>query len=166
MIKAIVDNLRGLWSLLVGLHITGRFGLGPFPVWLGLKEPESGYPQLTTHYPWKTVDDADLVTFRGPLELVPSEEDPRRSKCVSCLMCVRACPSSCLTVVKGGQGKAPAVWLNDFTLCSLCGTCVEVCPAGALRFSHDLYWVAEKREDLVNDLLARLAGAAPEKARL
>jgi NADH-quinone oxidoreductase subunit I len=70
-------------------------------------------------------------------------------------MCVKACPSGCLTVLKG-RNKAPSEWLSDFSLCSLCGTCVEVCPAGALRFSHDIYLVTETRRELVRDLLARL----------
>ncbi|MDR3038442.1 MAG: 4Fe-4S binding protein [Candidatus Adiutrix sp.] len=164
MLKAIADNIKGLYSLLVGLYITGRYGLGPFPAWLKLVPPGAGYPQLTTHYPRRTIRDEDLVTFRGPVELTPAEDDPAKSRCVSCLMCVRACPSGCLTVVKGESGKAPVKWLSDFALCSLCGTCVEVCPAGALRFSHDLYWVEARREDLVRDLLARLAGNRKEKA--
>ena len=157
MIKAIWENIKGLYSLLVGLHITGRYGLGPFPIWMKLVKPEKGYPLLTTHYPYQTIADEDLVTFRGPVELIPAEDDPTKSKCVSCMMCVKACPSSCLTVVKGDEGKAPRTWVSDFTLCSLCGTCVEVCPAKALRFSHDIYWAAYKREDMINDLLAKLA---------
>lgn len=163
MIKAIVDNIKGLYSLLVGLRITGRYGLGPYPVWLGLKKPEDGYPQLTTHYPWQTIADEDLVTFRGPVELIPDEKDPTKSKCISCMMCVKGCPSGCLTVVKGDEGKAPKTWVSDFTLCSLCGTCVEVCPVKALRFSHDLYWAATKREDMVNDLLAKLVKLEKER---
>ena len=162
MFKAILDNIKSLWSLLVGLGVTGRYGLGPFPAWLGLVPPDSGYPQLTTHYPRETIRDEDLVTFRGPVELVPAEENPALSRCISCMMCVKACPSDCLTVVKG-EIKAPKQWLSDFSLCSLCGTCVEVCPAGALRFSLDLYWVTEKREDLVRDLLAQLAKNRKER---
>jgi len=154
MLKAVLDNIKGFYSLLVGLWVTGRYGLGPFPGWLGLKS--LGHPQLTTHYPRQTIQDEDLVTFRGPVELVPGEDDPTSHRCVSCGVCAKACPSHCLTVVKG-EGKAPKQWLSDFSLCSLCGTCVEACPPGALRFSHDLYWVAEKREDMVRDLLARLA---------
>ena len=162
MIKAIVENIKGLYSLAVGLDITGRFGLGPFPGWLkpGTK---LGHPQLTTHYPRETIDSENLKSFRGPVELVPSEDAPALSKCISCMMCVRACPSNCLTVVKGSEGKAPKVWVSDFTLCSLCGTCVEVCPAGALRFGHNIYWVAEKREDMVRDLLAQLARTAKKE---
>ncbi len=156
MIQAIWDNIKGLYSLLVGLAITARYGLGPFPVWMKLVKPEDGYPQLTTHYPWKTINDEDLVTFRGPVELIPDEANPGQSKCVSCMMCVKSCPSACLTVVKG-EGKAPKLWTSDFTLCSLCGTCVEVCPAKALRFSHNIYWVAEKRGDMIRDLLADVA---------
>jgi NADH-quinone oxidoreductase subunit I len=155
MFKAVVDNIKGLYSLVVGLLVTARYGLGPFPGWLGLGK--FGHPQLTTHYPRQTIRDEDLVTFRGPVELVPDPENPDLSLCISCQMCVRACPSGCLTVTKGEE-KAPKVWRSDFSLCSLCGTCVEVCPTEALRFSHDLYWVAERREELVRDLLARLGG--------
>jgi NADH-quinone oxidoreductase subunit I len=162
MIQAIWDNIKGLYSLLAGLAITARYGLGPFPVWMKLVKPENGCPQLTTHYPWRTIADEDLVTFRGPVELIPDEAAPGGSKCVSCQMCAKSCPGACLTVVKG-EGKAPKAWTCDFTLCSLCGTCVEVCPAKALRFSHDIYWVAEKRADMVRDLLAGLN--RPGKAR-
>ena len=165
MIKALTDNLRGLYSLLVGLFITGRYGLGPFPVWLKLRKPEEGYPLLTTHYPFETLPDEDLVSFRGPVELIPAEGEPGKSKCISCMMCVRSCPSDCLTVVKGDEGKAPKVWLRDFSTCSLCGTCVEVCPVQALRFSHDIYWAVEKQEELVTDLLARLAAPPKSEAR-
>ncbi|MDL2259926.1 4Fe-4S binding protein [Deltaproteobacteria bacterium OttesenSCG-928-K17] len=163
MIKALVDNIKGLYSLLVGLAITGKYGLGPFPIALKMVKPEKGYPLLTTHYPFETVPDEELVTFRGPVELIPAADDPAKSKCVSCMMCVKSCPSGCLTVVKGDEGKAPKVWRSDFTLCSLCGTCVEVCPADALRFSHDIYWAATKREDMVNDLLAKLIRKEAER---
>lgn len=156
MVKSIVDNIKGLYSLLVGLYITGRYGLGPFAILFRLKKKEDGLPQLTTHYPWESIAKEDLITYRGPVELIPSEENAAKSKCVSCMMCVKACPSACLTVIKGDEGKAPKLWTSDFTLCSLCGTCVEVCPANALRFSHDIYWVATKREDMINDLLAKL----------
>ena len=164
MLKAVWDNIKGFYSLLVGLGVTARYGLGPFPAWLGLASP--GYPQLTTHYPRQTIGDEDLVTFRGPVELLPAADDPTVSLCVSCLMCVRSCPGGCLTVVKGqdkGQDKAPKEFLCDFSLCSLCGACVEVCPSGALGFSHDIYWVTEKREDLVRDLLAPLAQNGKER---
>lgn len=158
MIKAIWDNITGLYSLLVGLKVTGKYALGPFPVWMRLVKPEKGYPQLTTHFPRQSLPDEDLLSFRGPVELIADPKNPGQSKCISCMMCVKGCPSDCLIVVKG-ETKAPKIWTSDFTKCSLCGTCVEVCPAKALRFSHDIYWVAEKREDMIRDLLSQLTTA-------
>ena len=38
--------------------------------------------------------------------------------------------------------KDPEQFLYDYTLCSLCGTCMENCPAGALRFSKNVYMVS------------------------
>ncbi len=163
MIKAFADNLKGLYSLIVGLLVTARYGLGPFAIMFKLKKKDEGFPLLTCHFPRETIPDEDLVTFRGPVELIPGKDDPSAHKCISCMMCVKACPSNCLTVVKAKEGKAPETWLSDFTLCSLCGTCVEVCPAKALRFSHDIYWVATRREDMVNDLLAKLKSSAKSK---
>ncbi|MDR0622621.1 MAG: 4Fe-4S binding protein [Deltaproteobacteria bacterium] len=145
MIKAIIDNLKGLYSLLVGLSITGRFFVSP---------------QKTTHYPRQVDDPECLKSYRGPLELVPAD-DTGQSKCISCQMCVRACPGHCLTVTKGDKGKAPKVYLYDFTLCCLCAACVESCPTGAIRFSHKVYLVAPSREALHLDLLADLLARAP-----
>ncbi|MDR1656489.1 MAG: 4Fe-4S dicluster domain-containing protein [Deltaproteobacteria bacterium] len=149
MIKAIIDNIKGLYSLLVGLSITGRFFFSP---------------QKTVHYPRQVVDPEILSSYRGPLELVPGEKDPAQSRCICCQMCVRACPGHCLTVTKEAGSKAPAAYLYDFTYCCLCAACVESCPTGAIRFSHKVYLVADSRQALHLDLLADLkvrASAAP-----
>ncbi|MDR1394553.1 MAG: 4Fe-4S binding protein [Deltaproteobacteria bacterium] len=140
MLKAIWDNLKGLWSLAVGLSITGRFLVSP---------------KLTVHYPRQVVDDESLASFRGPLELARGKKDPAQTRCISCQMCVKACPGHCLTVTKGSS-KAPLIWLYDFSLCCLCGACVETCPAGALQFSHKVYLVTRTRRELILDLLADL----------
>jgi NADH-quinone oxidoreductase subunit I len=157
-------NLVRLWSLIVGLRVTGKFFMSP---------------QITVHYPRKTVHNID--TFHGPIELVPNPKDPTKPKCIVCLQCASACPSSCLTVVmkpapkpsaeeikaqkeaeaKGEKVKKAAPkelqkFTYDFTLCSLCGTCVETCPVGSLRFSNDAYLASTKKEDFIYDLIARL----------
>ncbi|MDR3205132.1 MAG: 4Fe-4S binding protein [Deltaproteobacteria bacterium] len=140
MIRAVWDNIKGLYSLIVGLSITARFLFSP---------------QKTVHYPRKVVDPESLSSFRGPLELTPAADNSAQSRCISCQACVRACPGHCLTVVKG-QGKAPIVWTYNFTLCCLCAACVESCPTGALRFSHKVYMVASSRQEMVLDLLSDL----------
>ncbi|MDR1313112.1 MAG: 4Fe-4S binding protein [Deltaproteobacteria bacterium] len=151
MISAIWDNLKGLYSLLVGMCITARYFFAP---------------RKTVHYPRKVVDPEDLAAYRGPLELTRGKDDESRTRCISCQMCAKGCPGNCITVVKGAEGKLPSTWLYDFSLCCLCGACVEVCPAAAIDFSHRLYLVTTTREELVMDLLADLksrAAAGPLK---
>jgi NADH-quinone oxidoreductase subunit I len=148
MLKAIWDNIKGLYSLLVGLSITGRYLVSP---------------RKTIHYPRQVVEDEILASFRGPLELTRGKKEPDQTRCISCQMCVRACPGRCLTVVKGDT-KAPSRWIYDFSLCCLCGACVEACPAGALAFSHKVYLVATSREELKLDLLADLKARTEKEA--
>ncbi|MEW5773384.1 MAG: 4Fe-4S binding protein [Thermodesulfobacteriota bacterium] len=234
-----LDNVRkqakSLWSLVVGLRVTGDNMLRP---------------QITVHYPRRTVE--SLEGYRGHVQLVGKPENPAEPRCICCMMCVNSCPSQCITVQvreeapppeapaaptagdkapaakdqvpaapaaadagaadwsaravehggrliprtrdglvpppeapaapakaakpadksadKGGDKpakkaakKVPGVWTLDFTLCSLCGACVAVCPADSLEYSSNVYTASRDKGDYVMDLLARLrarAGAA------
>ena len=167
MIKEAIKTVSDLWSLMVGLKVTGRYFMEP---------------QVTVRYPWKEVD--NINTFKGHLELV-STKDPFKTKCISCGMCALACPSNCLTVVKRkapkptpeeekaqAEAKAngekvkdktpkdPEKFLYDFSLCSLCGTCMENCPAGALRFTGDVYKAGYSRNDFQFELVAHMQSKA------
>ena len=66
-------------------------------------------------------------------------------------------------VKKPAAPKDPARFSYDFSLCSLCGTCVESCPADSLRFSHEIYQAGFDRKDFHFDLLARLRGQAESR---
>ncbi|MDR2197872.1 MAG: 4Fe-4S dicluster domain-containing protein [Deltaproteobacteria bacterium] len=146
--RAIWDNLKGLYSLLVGMKITILFLFSP---------------RKTVHYPRKVVERENLENYRGPLELTRGKEDAGKTPCVSCQLCVKACPGNCLTVVKSKEGKNPQTWLYDFSYCCLCGACVETCPTGALAFSHRVYMVTKTREELVLDLLKDLKERTEKK---
>jgi len=172
LFREIRKALEGLWSLVVGLGVTGN---------------QFYRPSVTVHYPRQTVD--NLSTYRGPVELVPSDKDPGTSKCILCGMCVQTCPSGCIEIeshqeeepdapeaegkaaAAGGEGaegekKAPPKkkkkikvmdkYLLKFHLCSLCGQCVQVCPVSALRFSREVYLAGTSRSDFEFDLLARM----------
>ncbi len=81
LVERLRDTAVGLWSLLVGLKVTAMNFVRP---------------EITIHYPREV--SPTLEGFRGHIELVPSEEDPSKSKCIACGNCVRTCPSACITM--------------------------------------------------------------------
>ena len=169
------EVVKGLWSLVVGLYITGRYAVSP---------------HKTVRYPFKVVEKENTETFRGPIELVGTPKDPSTPKCISCMLCVQACPSGCISVKKQAAPKMtpeqqkefdeatargenpkkpsapknPAEYIYDFTYCSLCACCVEACPVNSIRFSNEIYLAGTRREDFKLDLLARLKRTAAKEA--
>ncbi len=132
----------GAKSILVGLAVTFRQLLRP---------------AVTVRYPREKLD--ITPNFRGHTELVRDPETGAH-RCIVCMMCDRDCPSSCITVVgetrEGVKGKVLTAYRLDFTKCSLCGICVEVCPTDALCWSRDYELAGLRREDYHYDLLRRL----------
>lgn len=156
------ETVKRQWSLVVGLKVTGANYVKP---------------QLTVHYPRQTVD--NLATYKGHIQLVGKPKEPSIPKCICCMLCVTSCPSGCLKVVKAkppaeepaAEGEAPkkpkapktpAKWTLDYNLCSLCGTCAEVCPVKSIEFSTDVYLAGSSRKDFEYDLLADLRRRAAE----
>lgn len=149
--RYIFGTIAQLWSLLVGLKVTG----------LNFMQR-----QVTVHYPRKTVD--NLSTFRSHVELVGKPKSPAEPKCIACMMCANVCPSGCFTIKKlkapkpkEGEEKpkakkGPATVMLDFNYCSLCGLCVQSCPVGSLRFTTDAYLSGVSRQEFVYDLMDRL----------
>ncbi|HEV2394872.1 MAG TPA: NADH-quinone oxidoreductase subunit I [Verrucomicrobiae bacterium] len=132
----------GIKSLVIGLRIT----LGQF-----------FKPIVTVQYPHQALKMP--ARFRGHIELV---RDPAtgKPKCFVCKLCERACPSDCITVdgvkPEGAKRKTVTQYRLDFTKCSLCGSCVEACRDGAIRFSHDYNLASTHKEDFIMDLFQRL----------
>ena len=166
--KFLVTTFQKVWSLLVGLFITGRYICSP---------------RLTVRYPRQTIEPEILRSSRGPLELIGLDDDPTTPRCISCMMCVSACPSNCISIVKSPAPKLtpeeeqameeakergekvkrpsgpkyPASYTYDFSLCSLCACCVESCPANAIRFSHYIYESGMDRHGFKYELVDSLA---------
>ena len=75
-------------------------------------------------------------------------------------MCEKSCPSDCIKVtgekMEGEKKKSLVLFELDFTKCSLCGTCVEVCPKNALEYSQEYNLAAFTKEAFHFDILKRL----------
>lgn len=142
MINALKEIGGGLKSLVTGMRIT----LGQF-----------FKPTVTVHYPHQTLKIPPR--FRGHIELV---RDPETGKaiCFACKLCERACPSDCITVegakLDGAKKKSVTSYQLDFTKCSLCGSCVEACRDGAIRFSRDYNLASTSKEEFIMDLFKKL----------
>lgn len=71
--------------------------------------------------------------------VLKADEETGECLCIACNMCVKACPSECIMVdgekKEGAKKKSATLYQLDYTKCSLCGACVEVCPPNALEFS-------------------------------
>jgi len=136
------DIFGGAKSLVIGLSITAR---------------EFFKPVVTELYPWEVQEVPEL--YRGHIELLKDEETGK-TKCIACGMCMRSCPSGCITVKgekpEGAKKKVLTKYILDFTTCSLCGTCIESCNFDAIQFSKDYNLASTRKEDYIFDLLKRL----------
>ena len=142
MKNSLKEIATGFNSLLTGMRIT----LGQF-----------FKPTVTVQYPHESLKMPEK--FRGHIELV---RDPETGKalCFACKLCERACPSDCITVegakLDGAKKKSVTNYILDFTKCSLCGSCVEACRDGAIRYSHEYNLASTNKEDYIMDLFKRL----------
>jgi NADH-quinone oxidoreductase subunit I len=146
MKNAFKEIATGFNSLVTGLRIT----MGQF-----------FKPSVTVQYPHETLPIP--ARFRGHIELV---RDPETGKaiCFACKLCERACPSDCIVVdgakLDGAKKKSVTEYKLDFTKCSLCGSCVEACRDGAIRYSHDYNLAGLNKEEFIMDLFAKLQAEA------
>ena len=142
MNRGLKELISGFGSLLTGMRITLQ---------------QFFKPQVTVHYPRESLKMAER--YRGHIELVRDPETGK-SLCVACKACEKACPSDCIFVEglkrEGEKKKSPTEFTLDFTKCSLCGSCVEVCSTDALRFSKEYNLASTNKNDYLYDLLKRL----------
>lgn len=151
MKNSLKEIFSGFWSLVTGMRIT----LGQF-----------FQPTVTVHYPHESLKMPKR--FRGHIELV---RDPATgiAKCFVCKLCEKACPSDCITVEgikpEGARRKTVTYYRLDFTKCSLCGSCVEACRDGAIRFSREFNLAGTNKDEYVMDLFKRLENERTEGER-
>jgi formate hydrogenlyase subunit 6/NADH:ubiquinone oxidoreductase subunit I len=128
----------GAWSLVVGLRVTGGHLFRR---------------RVTIYYPHER---PDASKWGGPIELVTFPETGTHD-CIGCKACERICPSDCIAVEgkrpEGAKKMRATKFLIDFSTCSLCGLCVDVCPTDTLQYSTRYDEAMYTRDATVNDLL-------------
>ena len=98
----------------------------------------------------------------------------RPEACTSCMLCVRECPTWCITL---DSHQAPDLNLPagartrlinvldhfaiDFARCMSCSICVDVCPFDALAWSEQFDYDEAERTAMSHDI-ARLATDWPD----
>jgi NADH-quinone oxidoreductase subunit I len=104
------------WSLAKGLGITLKYMFSP---------------AVTVQYPLEKLELSDR--WRGALAFHPDI-------CISCDMCVRACPSKCISLESKRNeqtGKKDLQWYRiDFAKCNFCRLCEEICPTKPKSVHH------------------------------
>mgnify|MGYP001556450359 CR=1 FL=1 len=133
------DLFQGGYSLLSGMAVTFRAFM---------------QPTVTVHYPRQKIEVTPNI--RGRLSLVVNSETGTH-QCISCGRCARECPTACISLKgvkeEGVKGKKLVQYQYDYTRCSLCGTCVDVCPVDAIVFSNHYELASFNKEDFHYDLL-------------
>lgn len=88
-------------------------------------------PAITVQYPYEKLTLSDH--YRGALAFHPEI-------CISCEMCVRACPSACISLeAKRNEEtkKKDLAWYQiDFGKCNYCRLCEEICPTKPKSVHH------------------------------
>ena len=79
-------------------------------------------------------------------------------KCISCGLCVNACPNQVinLTSVKDEKNKKVLqTYHMNMGRCLLCGLCTEACPTKALKLCQVFENAVYHREELLWDMIER-----------
>jgi NADH-quinone oxidoreductase subunit I len=93
------------------------------------------YPEEKEVYPER---------FRGRHRLMV--RDDGQVRCVACMCCSTACPTSCITIEAGEHEdpkieKYPVRFDINHLRCIFCGMCVEACPCDAIRMDTQTHVV-------------------------
>jgi formate hydrogenlyase subunit 6/NADH:ubiquinone oxidoreductase subunit I len=117
--------------------ISGLKGMMVTLRWLGKKNITANYPK--EHLP---VQDR-FMGFPGLLW----DETADEPFCTGCMVCVRECPTQCMTAVmhdnpravegKSHRRKIIETFEINLNRCILCGICVDVCNFDAIAMSHE-----------------------------
>lgn len=170
MMRFISEVILGFYSLIAGLGITIRAFFSRIvtvqypreviditPTYRGhielVPDPHTGEPKCISCGTCAMACSSNCITVEGePLEI---EREPFHvtgwPPAISVPMEKKRAPGYIEAIE-----RPPVLFRLDFTKCSLCGLCVDVCPVKAIDFSQRYNLAGYSRQDFHLDLRSRL----------
>jgi len=129
LIKYLTGLFKGVWSLLVGMKVTGSYFFRPWKI-------------VTRKYPENRKKLKMFERFKG--ELIMFHNEKNEHKCTGCGICEMNCPNGTIEVITcmnmtedGKKKKALETYLYRMGMCTFCALCVTTCPSKALGWGQD-----------------------------
>lgn len=143
--KYISSILKGIWTLVQGMQITGKYFFHPKYI-------------ITQQYPENRDKLVMFDRFRGEVTMPHNENNEH--KCTGCGICEINCPNGSIEVISmtivgedGKKKRAIDKHIYHLSMCSLCNLCIKNCPTGAIqmgqRFEHAV-WDRTKLTKVLN----------------
>ena len=134
-IEYIVSIFKGIWTLLLGMKVTGKYFFTP-------------WKHLTQQYPENRDTLVMFERFRG--EVIMTHNENNEHKCTGCGICEINCPNGSIEIISKSiltpEGKKKRIidqHIYHMGMCTLCNLCVKACPTGAIvmgqKFEHAVW---------------------------
>ena len=137
IINYITGIFKGVWSLLVGMRVTGKYFFSPSKI------VTQQYPENRKGKGKKSRKKLEMFDrFRG--ELTMPHLEGNFHKCTGCGICEINCPNGTIEVIsktvvneEGKKKRELDQYIYRLGMCTFCALCVKTCPSNALAFSQE-----------------------------
>jgi NADH-quinone oxidoreductase subunit I len=152
IINYISEIFHGIWTLLQGMRITGKYFFSPGAI------VTQQYPENRHGHGKKSKK--QLVMFdRFKGEVIMPHNENNQHKCTGCGICENNCPNGSIEVITvmnvgedGKKKRAVDKHIYRLGMCTFCALCVKTCPSQALAFSQEFEHAVFDRKKLIKVL--------------
>lgn len=144
IINYLKDVFAGVWSLLKGMGVTGKYFFSPGKI-------------VTQKYPNNRKNLVMPERFKG--EVVMPHNEKNEHKCTGCGICEINCPNGSIEIISksvtledGKKKRAIDKHIYRLGMCTFCALCVKSCPSNALAFSQEFEHAVFNRALLIKVL--------------
>jgi NADH-quinone oxidoreductase subunit I len=144
IINYLKDVFAGVWSLLKGMGVTGKYFFSPGRI-------------VTQKYPNNRKNLVMSERFKG--EVVMPHNEKNEHKCTGCGICEINCPNGSIEIISksvtledGKKKRAIDKHIYRLGMCTFCALCVKSCPSNALAFSQEFEHAVFNRALLIKVL--------------